>query len=89
MRSALRGPAHQLACVLIIAPWHNYGPRDHAAMHHARATARAPKVCTLINPRCACAAKGYCSRSYLSLSRSVCGFLCLSVPTFSLEPWLL
>ena len=38
-----------------------------------------------INPRCACAAKGYCSRSVCrSASRSVCLF----VHTFSLEPWL-
>ena len=36
----------------------------------------------------ACAAKGYCSRSVCRSVR-VCVSVCLSVPTFSLEPWLL
>ena len=39
----------------------------------------------------ACAAKGYCSRSvYLSVTvgLSVGRSVCVSVPTFSLEPWL-
>ena len=58
MRSALRGPAHQLAVrmriniynythamvIIIIAQL----PINQPCMHHAPATALAPRVCTLV-----------------------------------------
>ena len=63
MRSVFRGPAHQLAVRIRInncthgrPAGHNYyyGPSNQLAMHahhmamHAPATARAPRVCTLV-----------------------------------------
>ena len=62
MRSALRGLAHQLAVrmridmvIIIIAQLPiisqlpiNHVPCTSAAMHHAPATALAPRVCTLV-----------------------------------------
>ena len=54
MRSALRGPAHQLAVRMRINNCthgyniNNYYPINRPAMHHAPATARAPRVCTLV-----------------------------------------
>ena len=52
MRSAFRGPAHKLAVRMRINNCthghnNNYGP-SKPAMHHAPATARAPRVCTLV-----------------------------------------
>ena len=49
MRSAFRGPAHHLAVRMGINNCthghnNNYGPSHH----HAPATARAPRVCTLV-----------------------------------------
>ena len=53
MRSALRGPAHQLAVRMRINNCthghnNNSGPSNQPCMHHAPATARAPRVCTLV-----------------------------------------
>ena len=53
MRSAFRGPAHQLAVrMLIIAPMAIIIIMAQATsrpyIHHAPATARAPRVCTLV-----------------------------------------
>ena len=54
MQSALRGPAHQLAVRMRINNCthgyniNNYYPINWPAMHHAPATARAPRVCTLV-----------------------------------------
>ena len=52
MRSALRGPAHQLAVRMRINNCTHGRPAiiiiAMPAMHHAPATARAPRVCTLV-----------------------------------------
>ena len=59
-------------------------------MHHASATALAPRVCTFINPRRACAARvtvvvlSFCLSVCLSVVvLSFCLSVCLSVTTFS------
>ena len=55
MRSAFRGPAHQLAvrmrinnCTVPMAIIIIMAQATSLAMHHAPATARAPRVCTLV-----------------------------------------
>ena len=53
MRSAFRGPAHQLAVRMRInncTHGHNYyySPSNQPCMHHVPATARAPRVSTLV-----------------------------------------
>ena len=67
MRSAFRGPAHQLAVRMRIA--------SMAIIIMAQAaTARAPRVCTLINPWRACAAR--VTVVVLSFCLSVCLSVC-------------
>ena len=51
MRSAFRGPAHQLAVRMRInncTHGHNNNWPKQPAMHHAPATARGLRVCTLV-----------------------------------------
>ena len=93
MRSAFRGPAHQLAVRMRINNCthghNNYCPINQPA-HHAPTTARAPRVCTLvpfiiiiitINPRRACAAR--VTVVVLCVCLSVCLSVCLFVHDYS------
>ena len=53
MRSAFRGPAHQLAVRMRInncthGHYYSYGPSNQPCTSHAPATARTPRVCTLV-----------------------------------------
>ena len=77
MRSAFRGPAHQLAVRMRI---NNMAIIIIMAQATSPATARAPGVCTLvpfINPRRACAAR------VTVVGLFVCLFVCLFVSIYS------